>query len=324
MLLSAAAALPCRAAAQPPGWLSVLKPAGPQAEAIADIAWVLFIGGTLIFVGVMVLLALSLRRGARPVNTWRWVVGGGVVFPVVTLSALLVFNGVRSAELTRPPPGDALVVSVIGRMWWWEVQYRDPASGRSFTTANEIRVPAGRPVRLALETADVIHSAWLPSLNGKMDLVPGRVNHLVFTAERPGLYLGKCAEYCGQQHAHMALHVVAETPEAFEAWFARQAQPAAPAADPVLAAGRRAFLEHRCNACHTVRGVAEESRLGPDLTHVGSRLYIGAGLLPTHPGTLAGWIAGVQELKPGARMPSFGQIDPQTLQALSAWLAQLK
>ncbi|MDB5840740.1 MAG: cytochrome oxidase subunit [Herminiimonas sp.] len=307
-----------------PSLQSVLHPAGPDAAIITQIAWLLFGGGALIFIGVMALLAFSLRGSGRPVRPLLWIAGGGVAFPVLVLSALLAFSTWRSAQLTRPSSQHALIVSVTAKMWWWEVRYHDPASGREIVLANELHIPVGRPVYLGLTTSDVIHSFWLPSLAGKVDMVPGRVNGLTIRAAEPGVYRGQCAEYCGEQHARMAFHVVAEPQEVFDDWFARQVRPAAAPTDAFLERGRQAFLEQRCNACHTIRGVTGDSRLGPDLTHVGSRLYIGAGTLRNHRGTLAGWIADTQGIKPGARMPAFDNMDGETLRALAAYLEHLK
>ncbi len=303
---------------------SVLAPAAIDAASIAQIGWVLFGGGTLIFLLVMALLWLALRKPAQPVRPALWIVGGGLVFPVVVLSVLLGWTTLRSATFAQATPSDALVVSVTGHMWWWEIRYRDPATGEEIVTANELHLPVGRTVHLGLTTADVIHSLWVPQLGGKVDLMPGRVNRLLVNATEPGTYRGQCAEYCGQQHARMALHVVAQAPDEFAAWLARQAQAAAEPADALAVLGREAFVAQRCAACHTVRGVAEGLQLGPDLTHVGSRLYLGAGVLPNHPGTLMAWISNVQDLKPGARMPSFAHVGPADLQALAAYLAQLK
>jgi cytochrome c oxidase subunit 2 len=303
---------------------SVMQPATPEAEALHTLALVLFGGGTIIFLGVMALLAASVLGGGRPVRTRRWVLGGGVAFPVLVLSALLVFAAVRTTSLVRAAPADALVVSMTGHMWWWEIRYRDPRSGATVTTANELRVPVGRPVRLALETADVIHSVWFPALHGKVDMVPGRVTHLVFTVNEAGRYRGQCAEYCGDQHAKMAMHLVAEPAEDFDAWLARAGDAPAAPTDPRLARGRDAFVELQCGSCHAVRGLAETTGRGPDLTHVGGRAMLGAGLLPTNEGTLAGWIADPAVHKPGVRMPAYGRVEPERLQALAAWLATLR
>jgi cytochrome c oxidase subunit 2 len=312
---------------------SALRAAGPVAETLLEVSGVLVVGGTLIFAGVMLLLVLAMRRRKGTVNVRWWLIGGGLVFPMVVLTALFFYSEWHRPPWRPIPPPDALIVGVTGHMWWWEVRYRDPATGAEVVTANEIRIPVGRPVYFGLGSADVIHSFWVPSLGGKMDMLPGRVQHLQLQADRPGTWRGQCAEYCGEQHARMALHVVAEEPAAFDAWLAAQAKPASAAAtaanSPTLPReverGREAFLAHRCNACHTVRGVSEESRLGPDLTHVGSRLHLGAGTVPNEPAQLAAWVAHTQQLKPGARMPSSGnRIGEADLQLIAAWLAQLK
>ncbi|MGV3572536.1 MAG: cytochrome c oxidase subunit II [Ramlibacter sp.] len=303
---------------------SVLQAAGEAARQIATVSWVLFIGGAIIFAGVMLLLALALRRPAGKVRGRAWVVGGGLVFPGVVLAALFAWQLPMTPSWKPVPPPDALVVTVTGRMWWWEVRYRDPATGADIFTANEIRVPVGRPVFLALASTDVIHSFWVPQLAGKLDMVPGKVQHLLLAAERPGTYRGQCAEFCGEQHARMALHVVALEPPAFDAWLAAQAAPAATQVTPRQALGRQAFLANRCDACHTVRGIGGESRLGPDLTHVGSRLQLAAGTLENTQASRERWIAHVQDVKTGARMPSYDRLDAQTLGAMADWLGALQ
>ncbi|SEN11624.1 cytochrome c oxidase subunit 2 [Duganella sp. CF517] len=317
----------------PAAWLqSALHPAGPDAAVIAQLTWVLFIGGTLLFIGVMVLCAMSLR-GGRPVRPMVWIIGGGVLLPLVLLSALLVFGTWRSAQLSKPTSQHAIKISVIARMWWWEVRYTDPAGGEDIVLANEIRVPLGQPVYLGLSSADVIHSFWVPALAGKVDMVPGRVHGMTLQADRAGVYRAQCAEYCGEQHARMALHVVAQSPAEFLAWLAAQARPAGVMVQGVeVERGRRAFDEQRCAACHTIRtrpgantptdngGAA----LGPDLTHVGSRLYLGAGTLRNGQGALVAWIADPHVAKPGVRMPASADMDGATLRALAAYLEQLK
>ncbi|NNU43565.1 cytochrome c oxidase subunit II [Ramlibacter sp. B156] len=295
-----------------------MQAAGEAARSIETIAWVLFIGGGLILAGVMLLLARSLRRRAGTVNARLWVVGGGLVFPGAVLAALFAWTLPKTPSWKPVPAPGALVVRVTGHMWWWDVQYGDAA----VRTANEIRIPVGRPVFLALDSADVIHSFWVPQLAGKLDMVPGRLQHLQLTADRPGTYRGQCAEFCGEQHANMALHVVALPPAEFDAWLAAQAQPAM--ATPAQEAGRQAFLAQRCDACHAVRGVTGESRLGPDLTHVGSRLQLAAGTLPNTEAGRRQWIAHVQKLKSGARMPSYERLGDETIAAISEWLGALK
>jgi len=302
---------------------AVMQAAGPVAAAIERMGWWLFGGGLLIFVGVMLLLALALRREPGPVRPRLWILGGGVLFPAVVLTVLF-FAALPLTPVRQAPPADALAVTVTGRMWWWEVRYPAGDGQPEVITANQIHIPVGRTVAVALASDDVIHSFWVPALAGKVDMMPGQHNQLLLSADRPGVFRGQCAEYCGAQHARMALQVVAQTPADFEAWRRAQAAPAPAPATPRQLQGRDAFLAQRCNACHTVRGVAGDARLGPDLTHVGSRLQLGAGTLANTPGALAYWITHVQQLKPGARMPSFDRLDQDTLAAIGDWLGSLQ
>lgn len=309
----------CLGACQGPQ--SALSPGGRNADTIFDLSLLLFIGAGLIFTGVMALAGYAvLARPERFPGVRVWVLGGGVLFPVVTLSALQVHEFAVARRLVTPGGPDTLRIEVTGRMWWWDVRY--PDSG--IRTANEIVIPAGRPVEFVITTADVIHSFWVPSLAGKLDMIPGHVNRLTLVADRPGVYRGQCAEYCGAQHARMAFEVVAEPHERFDSWLAAQRQPAVEPADPMLAAGRDAFLRFGCDACHTVRGTPAAGTLGPDLTHVGARRTLAAGTLPNTVGALAGWIASAQHLKPENRMPSFPIIEGETLRAMAAWLESLQ
>lgn len=302
---------------------SVLHPAGPDAAIISQLNWVMTVGGTLVFLLVMVLLAVALRRRPGPVRPLRWIALAGIAFPASVLTVLLAFSTWRSAQLVPQSSADALHISVEGKMWWWEVRYRG-VDGKDIVLANEIHIPAGRRVYLGLSSSDVIHSLWVPALAGKVDMIPGRMTGLALKADRPGVYRAQCAEYCGEQHAKMALHVIAHEPAQFEAWLAAQARPAREPADPFLARGRQAFIDQRCGACHTIRGVSRTTSLGPDLTHVGSRLHIAAGTLRNHRGTLGGWIADPQAVKPGVRMPGASGMDGDTLRALASYLEHLK
>jgi cytochrome c oxidase subunit II len=285
---------------------SILSTHGPAAAAIADLAWVLFAGGAAIFLLVL-LLSVHAIVAPRPwLASKALIVGGGIVFPVVVLSALLTY------VLTRIPHSAApaeLRIEVTGEQWWWRVRYPE------FETANEIRIPAGQPVELVLRSADVIHSFWVPNLAGKVDMVPGRTNRLRLVADKPGVYRGQCAEYCGGPHAKMAFYIVAEAPEQFAAWLENQQNPAQKS--------HSLFLS-RCAACHSVRGTDARGTLGPDLTHIGGRSSIGAGTLPNNAGTLAGWIASSQHIKPGNLMPEFRGLTAEELKALAAYLESLK
>ncbi|MCU0945289.1 MAG: c-type cytochrome [Rubritepida sp.] len=303
-----------------------LDPYGGQAERIAHLTWVLFVGGTAIFGLVMALLAAALVAPGRlrqVLGSRGFVVGGGIVFPVVTLTALLLYSLGTSRALVLPRSDSPLRIEVIARQYWWEVRYPDLGDGA--VTANEIHLPRGREVELHLSSADVIHSLWIPNLHGKMDLIPGRVNRQRLTAERTGVLRGQCTEFCGLQHSFMAFWTVVQEPEAFEAWIARQREPVPPPADAQAAQGMRVFGEAGCGACHAVRGTQWQGRLGPDLSRIGSRLSLAAGALENHRGTLAGWIAGAQDIKRGNSMPAYGRaLDGEDLLALAAWLEGLR
>ena len=308
------------------GVQSALDPAGGDARQIYWLTVIMTVGGTLIFLFVTGLLLYAIfappeRRawlGSR-----RTIVYGGLAFPIVILSALLPYGLTVMRDTDVPMPG-ALPVEVIGEQYWWRVKY--PAEGEKpeFSTANELVVPVGRPVAVSVTAADVIHSFWIPNFGGKIDMIPGRINRLNFTAERPGIYRGVCAEFCGDQHARMAFDMVALEPAAFEAWRAAQAKPAQDPDAPHLARGRELFRLAGCGSCHVVRGTEAHGAFGPDLTHVGSRRTIGAGQFPNNIGTLAGWIANTQHIKPGVRMPSYGSFTGEDLRALAGYLESLK
>jgi cytochrome c oxidase subunit 2 len=307
------------------GEQAALAARGPQAAETAALAWLLFGAGALILCGVMSLVALAARgpaRARRALASERSILAGGVVLPVLTLSALLI-HGLRIGA-TSPPAGDALPIRVTGQQWWWRVAYLDERGGVQFESANEIRIPVGRPVELELRSADVIHSFWVPSLAGKLDMIPGRTNRLRLRADRAGVYRGQCAEFCGGAHALMALYVIAEPEEVFATWRARQAQPAVEPQDPEARRGGELFLTSGCALCHRIGGTEAAGRIGPDLTHIGSRYSLASGLFPNHRGTLAAWIASARELKPENRMPSFDRFDGRELRSLAAYLDGLE
>jgi cytochrome c oxidase subunit 2 len=302
---------------------SALHPAGPAAEAIGSLTLVLSVVAAAVLGLVMALLVAGVRQDSRPVRTGLWVVGGGIVFPTLVLSGLLSYSTRLTGALTAPPEADALPVEIDARQWWWEIRYPRNAGQAPVITANELHIPVGRSVELLLTTADVIHSFWTPRLAGKVDMVPGRVNRLALRADRPGVYRGQCAEFCGVQHARMALLVVAESAEAFQAWLEREAGMARPPSNPLLEEGLEAFLAEGCGGCHAIRGTPADGRLGPDLTHVGSRRSLGAATLDNHLGALTAWIAASQQIKPGNAMPDFDLEGPR-LRAIAAYLADLE
>jgi cytochrome c oxidase subunit 2 len=237
--------------------------------------------------------------------------------------ALLGADVFTSRAIARMPLKDAVNIELVGHQWWWEARYKDTDPTREFTTANELHIPVGRPVVVTLRSSDVIHSLWVPNLHGKKDLIPGRTAIMRLRADKPGTYRGQCAEFCGLEHALMVLLVSAEPPAQYEAWAAKQRQPAPPPADDQQARGLQVFLGTSCVMCHTISGTTAQGKLGPDLTHLASRQTIAAGTLPNNRGHLAGWIADPQSLKPGVNMPA-NALAPDDLQALLAYLESLK
>jgi cytochrome c oxidase subunit 2 len=243
---------------------------------------------------------------------------------VVLLFVMLVASVATGRALAQGlEHRETVTINVIGHQWWWELRYLDPLPSNQFTTANELHIPVGQPVLLKLNSQDVIHSFWVPALHGKRDLIPGQENSLVLQADRPGIYLGQCAEFCGLQHAHMGLRVVAEPPEQFQAWLQAQRQPAVQPTGEQEKLGQQVFLQGPCVMCHAVAGTSAAASVGPDLTHFASRQRLGADTLDNTPGALAGWIANPHGIKPGVWMPSVS-LPPEDLQALVAYLRSLK
>jgi len=326
------------AASLDPGPLQdALRPAGVQAAHIGSL-WNLTLGlCVLVFVLVLGACLYALwrapRAGAgtepdlsslsRPERrTWR-VIGWSTGLAGAGLLALLAADVWTSRALARLPLQDAVNIELVGHMWWWEARYRDADPSREFSTANELHIPVGRPVVVTLRSNDVIHSLWIPNLQGKKDLIPGRTATLRLRADRAGSYRGQCAEFCGLEHAMMALLVEAEPNDRYEAWAERQRQPAAEPVDPVAQRGRDVFLGKSCVMCHTISGTTANARFGPDLTHLAGRRTIASGMFPNNRGHLAGWIADPQSLKPGVNMPA-NELPPDDLQALLAYLETLK
>lgn len=306
------------------GWPPpVLDPAGPFAGPVATVASVLFVMGAVVLILVLIALGVALfgpPRWKRRVAGEKLVWIGGLAFPVVVLTGLLIYGLSVTARVADAPRPGEMRVRVTGEMWWWRVAYLDDQGREIVQDANEVHIPAGRPVVLELESADVIHSVWIPRLGGKTDMIPGRRNFMRLQADAPGVYAGQCAEYCGGPHALMGLVVVAHAPADFAAWRLKQAAPAAASTLP----GAAVFTASGCGACHTIRGTEANGLAGPDLTHVGSRQTLGAGILPNNQGTMAGWIADSQGIKPGNRMPSYSVLSGQELRDVAAYLESLK
>ena len=244
-------------------------------------------------------------------------IGGGLI-PALILVGVMIYTVSVQRALSMPKE-PALRVQLIGHQWWWEVRYPD----EGVVTANEVHIPAGTPVLFELTSADVIHSFWAPQLQAKMDLLPGQTNTTWLTADQPGVYRVQCAEYCGLQHAHMGLLIVAESQQQYVAWIQGQHQPAPRPADPVLKQGEQVFLGSACVYCHTIRGTIATGQIGPDLTHIATRQAIGAGILPNNVGNLSGWIVNSQTIKPGNQMPPM-YLNGDDLNAVVAYLQSLK
>jgi cytochrome c oxidase subunit 2 len=316
-----------------PGAHSALAPAGTMARVIDERLWhPMYVTAVVVFVVVLAaLLWGAFRRRApaedptseRTERSLTRTVGAAVGITVVILFIFLVLDiSVGRATTASPGPG-ALPIRLTGHQWWWEVQYPDSIPNNWVTAANEIHVPVGRPVVIELRSTDVIHSFWPPNLSPKRDLIPGYVNSLWFQADSAGVYRAQCAEYCGYQHAKMAMIVVAESRDSFAQWLVQQRDTAHTPADSLSLRGQEVFLGSSCVMCHAIAGTPAGSRVGPDLTHLASRQTIAAGTLPNTRGNLAGWIVDPQRIKPGARMPA-NQLSPADLNALLAYLGTLR
>lgn len=313
---------------------SALSPEGDKAQNIAMLFWFFTAVCVAVWLIVMVLLAIALFRrrptGATPMLSGDsdrerrvgTIVSGGIAATVAVLIVLTVASFLTNKGFAGAPDL-ALTIKISGHQWWWQAEYQAHDPSRRFDTANELHIPAGQQVRLQFESPDVIHSFWVPNLAGKQDLIPGRTTQLVLMAAKPGVYRGQCAEYCGAQHAHMAMFVVAEQPDRFARWFNAQINSARAPRTAELRNGETVFMTHACATCHTIGGTDAGGQVGPDLTHFGSRMTIAAGTLPNTLGNLEGWISDPQRAKPYTRMPSVA-LQGSDLLAVSQYLESLK
>ena len=319
-----------------PGQHSALNPASPQAGHIEWLYWLIFWILAIVFVLVMATLTAAARKSVTPVREIldisrenpgdkgaAWAVGTAIGITVITLLVILVVSIVTGKRVEAVPLKSSVTIRVRGHQWWWEITYPNSEPYLTVTTANEIHVPTGRPIVVLTDSADVIHSLWAPSIAGKRDLLPGIPTSFSFQVDKPGIYHGQCAEFCGLQHAHMGFAIIAESPEQFSAWYEQQLKPAAEPTNAEATRGRDVFLTHACVMCHTIRGTTAGSHYGPDLTHIASREMIAAETLPNVPGALAGWILDPQQVKPGNHMaPNI--LAPDDLQAVIAYLQSLQ
>lgn len=317
-------------------WQSALHPHGANARRTLDLIWSFSAVATGTWLLVMLVLAAAVLRrrlagtthlpleiDVRQERRFTRVVASAVALTVLVLVILTTMSFFAGKSIASLSGTETLTVRVTGHQWWWEVRYLKDEPSQAIVTANELHMPVGEPVKVELDSLDVIHSFWVPSLAGKRDLIPGRPSEITLIADKSGTYRGQCAEFCGYQHAHMAITVVAESREAFDAWRSTQDAAAhAPASDEERR-GQRAFLSTGCALCHTIRGTPAGGTLGPDLTHVASRRALAADTLAMTPGALAAWIADPQSTKPGAKMPRIA-LSADDLNAVVTYLGSLE
>lgn len=316
---------------------NVLDPAGPPNRSLNHLFWAMLIVASVVWLAVVVAAfwaALSRRRVTRedlepvvvvPDDEHRrhtGIVTGLVGATVVILLLFLVYDFTIGRALAERP-SRALTIEIIGHQWWWEVHYVDPDPSKLVVDANELHIPAGEPVQVKLSSVDVIHSFWVPNLIGKRDLIPGYTSSLFLDADRPGVYRAQCAEFCGVEHAKMALPVVVHSRNDFAVWLSKARTPAAVPNESGARAGRDVFLAGPCSTCHAIAGEPAYGTVGPNLTHLASRKTLGAGTLPNTRGNLGGWVVDPQSIKPGVRMPS-NQLEPKDLRNLLDYLQTLK
>lgn len=315
---------------------SIWNAQGPGAARIAPLMWwivVLFLVVTLI---MWLLLVIPIRRKGSlsehaPIDIGGgrgWVALGGLLIPLAVLTAFFVAGLILMERFPIHTPDNSVVtkpdILVIGHQWWWEVHYLDGPPSNHFVTANEIHIPAGQVVTMEVESQDVNHAFWVPTLQGKIDMIPGHPNYMRIEANHPGNYIGQCAEYCGEQHAHMRLLVVAQSTADYRQWTQQMLQPGHAPTTPDAMAGEQVFLSGACSRCHTVRGTPAGGLVAPDLTHIASRQYIGADSFPNNTAYLEAWVTHAQSFKPGCLMPDVTDFTGIQLRNLVAYLQQLK
>jgi cytochrome c oxidase subunit 2 len=312
---------------------SVQNPAGPQAQRLYSLWIFLLIVAAIVFLVVIGAASLATRRASRNPELptldddqhrkLSRAVATATGITVLILFVFFIYSLTTGRALASLPAKSALTIHVTGVQWWWEVEYIDTVPSRRVVTANEIHVPVGVPVQIIATAHDVIHSFWVPNLHGKKDLIPGHTTATWFQADTAGLYRGQCAEFCGYQHANMALWVIAEPRESYEKWYAGQLQTPPSPSDSLARAGQDVFLSKSCVMCHNVGGTLAGSHVGPDLTHLASRRSIAAGTLANTRANLQAWIQDPQSIKPGSRMP-MSTLSPADVKALVAYLETLK
>lgn len=313
---------------------NTLDPAGPAAHNISTLSWIvymIFLVVAVIMWALLIWVALR-RRGTlaehEPIDVGGgqdWIITGGFAIPFVILITIFVL-GLKTLSAFPVHDGGHVTpeIRVTGHRWWWQLDYLGASPDHSFTSANEIHIPVGRPVDIELMSADVIHSFWVPRLHGKEDLIPGQPNAIRIQADQPGIYQGQCAEFCGAQHANMRLVVVAEPEAAYQSWIEGQLNDALQPSNGDQEVGQQLFMGKACALCHTIRGTGAHGQIGPDLTHLADRKGIAANMLANNEANLEAWATHAQSLKPAAEMPNVTDFTGQQARALVAYLQSLK
>jgi len=322
---------------------STLQNYGPASSRISHLSWfmtILFATVTIIM-WVLIWWGFAKRRGTlaehEPIDVHGgevWIAIGGLTVPLIILTILFVLglklltdfpiHGMRGGPNGQMQTMINPEIRITGHQWWWQIDYLNDDVSKQFATANELHLPVNRPVNIEVESADVMHSFWIPALHGKVDLIPGHPNFIRLEASQPGEYTGQCAEYCGAEHAKMRLLAVVEDPDSYEAWLEAQRKPGVQPTTAEAIAGQQVFLGGPCSMCHQVRGTIAGGRVAPDLTHIGSRQYIAANTLDNNNAYLEAWITHAQSFKSGAEMPDLTEFNGNQLQELVAYLRQLQ
>lgn len=304
---------------------SALDPGGADASTLARLFWVMLAGAVILWVAMNGLIFYAWRAKPRPVSEKSarlLIFCGGVIFPTVVLFALLTYG--LSIMPDQRAPGEDLRVEVTGEQWWFRVAYWPEGASEPIHSANEIVLPVGQRSEITLKADQVIHSFWLPSIAGKTDMIPGRVTRMSLLPTVPGEFRGQCAEFCGESHAWMAFTARTMTPEDFAVWLETEAAPAQEPETELQALGRDLFLSQGCGGCHAIRGTPARGRVGPDLTHLGSRGNLAAGALEVTQEDLIAWITNPEAIKPAAKMPAFDHLPRPQIAAMAAYLESLE
>jgi cytochrome c oxidase subunit 2 len=312
---------------------SVMHAAGEHAERLLSLWHIMLWTCVVMYVLVLAFLFLSILRARRKGDDDRDSPGeqrrlsvtlaGWAVLITLGLLGLTLASYVTDRSLVHASAMPQVTITITSHQWWWEIEYTDPDPSRHVRTANELHLPVNTLAQITLASADVIHTFWVPSLNGKQDMIPGRTNYIELQPRQTGWHRGMCAEFCGFQHAKMHLDVIVESPAEYKAWYERQLQSPAPPNDPQAQRGQAVFMQGPCSVCHAVAGTDASGTIGPDLSHVASRRSIAAGALRNDPSSMRAWLSNPQAIKPGNHMPLMNLQDDQ-LQALTAYLGSLQ